>query len=272
MTTARLKVLKYFLSGKRNGVGFFELLNFLFAGSYFRKANAMIENMTEGSVMNSISIKRIDTPLICPKIMTADTLRQVIVESMYPDNWHYYEIPQTAVTKDDVVADCGAAEGLFSLLIAHRCRKLFLIEPLPDFVNCLEKTFASFENTEILACAISDAETTATLSPNGISSSLHRDDHGINVTVRTLDQLFFEKGIPVSYIKMDLEGYDFLALKGAEKLIRRNKPKIAVTTYHHADHYSQISSLLKSLVPEYNILSKGIFQETGNPVMLHAWI
>lgn len=65
---------------------------------------------------------------------------------------------------------------------------------------------------------------------------------------------------------------DFLALKGAKNLIRTNKPKIAITTYHNIKHESQIKNFLKKIVPEYNIISKGIFQETGSAVMLHAWI
>ena len=46
---------------------------------------------------------------------------------------------------------------------------------------------------------------------------------------------------------------------------RKNKPKIAVTTYHKSQHAEDITVYLKLLVPEYNILTKGIYQETRFP-------
>ena len=83
---------------------------------------------------------------------------------------------------------------------------------------------------------------------------------------------YFLKIIPVSYLKIDLEGHDFDALVGAEKLIKQNKPKIAITTYHQIDHAKIISSFLKTIDPSYKILAKGIYQESDSPIMLHAWV
>jgi len=272
MTITRCKVLIHFFLGKRNGVTFKELFKYFFAKSYFHKANKWIEKIQEGSKTNSIYIKGIKKPLFYPKAMVADTLRQVIVESLYSNNWHFYEIPQTSVERNDVVVDCGTAEGLFSFLIAQRCKKIYMIEPLPDFVKCLKKTFAPFDNVEILQFAISDIETNAILSMNGIASSVVSQGEGIDVKVTTLDSLFFEKGISVSYLKIDVEGYDYLAIKGAVNLIKKYKPKIAVAVYHDFAHENQIRNFLKSIAPEYKFLSKGIYQNTGSPVILHAWI
>ena len=70
----------------------------------------------------------------------------------------------------------------------------------------------------------------------------------------------------------DLEGHDYDALVGVEKLIKQNKPKIAVTTYHQIEHARNISSFLKAIDPSYKIYVKGIYQESGSPIMLHAWI
>jgi hypothetical protein len=41
---------------------------------------------------------------------------------------------------------------------------------------------------------------------------------------------------------MDLEGHDYKALVGAESLIKKYMPKIAVTTYHDINHASQIAN------------------------------
>ncbi|HEU5164328.1 MAG TPA: FkbM family methyltransferase [Chitinophagaceae bacterium] len=168
--------------------------------------------------------------------------------------------------------DCGAAEGLFALKIYGKCKRVYLIEPLSKFVGSLNMTFEKAYNVEILPLAISDKEYSTKISDNDISSALSDTEEGERVNVTTLDKIFLEKNIPGHYLKMDLEGHDFKALIGAEGLIRKYMPKIAVTTYHDINHASQIANFLKSIAPDYNIFCKGIYQETGSPVMLHAWI
>ena len=87
-----------------------------------------------------------DYPLYYPKEMNLRSLYVVITESLYANNWHYYQIEQTQVGPEDVVIDCGAAEGLFSLLTAGKCKKVYIIEPLPAFVELLKLTFYKMNN------------------------------------------------------------------------------------------------------------------------------
>ena len=60
----------------------------------------------------------------------------------------------------------------------------------------------------------------------------------------TLDKLFLLKNVPVTYIKIDVEGFDVEVLRGAKELIKRFRPKIAVTTYHDYSHADMIKDLL----------------------------
>jgi len=272
MTKARINILKYWLFKNRNNVSFTELLSFFFDKSYASKAKIKIKEIVSKDDFYEVYFKGINKPIYYPKKFPLKSLEQVIVESFYPKNWHYYEIPQTRVRKEDVVVDCGAAEGLFGFLVVDRCEKLYLVEPLPAFCKAMEKTFEENKNAVILRVALSKKETTMRILESDISSSLSDVNVGVEVKVTTLDKLFYDKGEKITYIKMDLEGYDYDALLGSENLIKKNKPKIAVTTYHNPQHAEEITAYLKSLVPEYNILTKGIYQETGSPIILHAWI
>lgn len=56
-----------------------------------------------------------------------------------------------------------------------------------------------------------------------------------------------------TFIKMDLEGSEIMALKGAEKIIKRNKPKLAVCIYHSDQDMLEIIQYIHSLVPEYKL-------------------
>ncbi len=43
------------------------------------------------------------------------------------------------------------------------------------------------------------------------------------------------------------------ALKGAEKIIKRDRPKLAVCIYHNPEDIFEIPFLIKKLVPEYKL-------------------
>ena len=65
----------------------------------------------------------------------------------------------------------------------------------------------------------------------------------------TLDSYF--EGEDISFIKMDIEGAEYKALVGAEQLIRRSKPKLAVSVYHNPDDIFRISDLIDSWMLGY---------------------
>ena len=57
----------------------------------------------------------------------------------------------------------------------------------------------------------------------------------------------------VTFIKMDIEGSEAEALRGAEKTIRRDKPRLAISIYHKPADYFEIPFLIKEMVPEYKL-------------------
>jgi len=73
----------------------------------------------------------------------------------------------------------------------------------------------------------------------------------------TLDDFVRENHIKrIDFIKADIEGAERFMLLGAEKVIKKFKPKIAICTYHLPDDPEILENILKSIVPEYNIVHK----------------
>jgi FkbM family methyltransferase len=201
--------------------------------------------------------------------MDLDALYLVALQLFDPCHWHYYESPETPVAADDVVVDCGAGEGLFGLLVARRCRAIYLVEPLPDYIVVLKQTFSRFQNVTILPIALSDHSGQGYLAEDGVGSRLSDAKQGLAVKLMTLDSLFYDNDQPISYIKGDLEGHEMQVLAGAQNTIQRYRPKIAMTTYHRREHAQEITDYLKAVDPAYRVKLSGL---PHHSVMLHAWV
>lgn len=85
---------------------------------------------------------------------------------------------------------------------------------------------------------------------NGTGTAV--SDAGVDeLEVRSLDSVL--NGDPCTFIKMDIEGSELMALKGAEKTIRRCRPRLAICLYHKPMDIIDIPLYIKELVPEYKI-------------------
>lgn len=69
------------------------------------------------------------------------------------------------------------------------------------------------------------------------------------VKVVSVDDYFAE--IPITFLKADIEGMEYEMIKGAEKVIKRDRPKMAISVYHKPDDLLSIYSMLHKWVPEY---------------------
>ncbi|MDR0724172.1 MAG: FkbM family methyltransferase [Endomicrobium sp.] len=210
-----------------------------------------------------------------PKDVNLDMFYMVVYQIYYSNHWHYYEVDGMEIQKDDVVIDCGAAEGLFTVLAADRCNKVYSIEPSPIWYKSLKMTLSPYRNVEIKKYALSNKSGITYISNNAIGASisnLNLDDNSFCVNVRTLDEEFLNKDSnPISYIKADLEGSDFNMLCGAMETIYRFSPRLAITTYHDKNHAIEMTKLIKKINPKYKIQWRGVALKNC-PVMLYAKI
>lgn len=76
---------------------------------------------------------------------------------------------------------------------------------------------------------------------------------------------------PVTFLKADIESYEYNMLLGAKDIIKKYRPLVAVCIYHNGVDMYSVPLLLKSMVPEYKMAVRHHSVEMDDTV-LYAWI
>ena len=85
------------------------------------------------------------------------------------------------------------------------------------------------------------------------NTSLSKICDVVENVIETISLDEFMKGGKVTFLKMDIEGAELEALKGAAETIKRYKPRLAISIYHKVNDYIDIPEYILSLVPEYKL-------------------
>ena len=118
----RLRILSHWLTGHRNGVSAADLAHFLTGPSCVANSREYVASTSSTPDGTAVRLRSVERPLHWPTGQPMYPLWMVLSETLDARNWHYYEVPETRVEREDVVADCGAAEGIFALLVQSRAR------------------------------------------------------------------------------------------------------------------------------------------------------
>ena len=79
--------------------------------------------------------------------------------------------------------------------------------------------------------------------------SMISDESNRYIEVDTIDNI--AAGNVVTYIKLDVEGAELSALKGAEQTIRRYKPILGISIYHKERDLIDIPAYIQEITSEY---------------------
>jgi FkbM family methyltransferase len=135
---------------------------------------------------------------------------------------------------DGPIVDVGANIGLVSLLLARRFpdRDIHAFEPNPTTFETLEANIAR-NGAKKVSChryAVSDADGTVMFDNDPVArgtASISRDGggHAAEVPAITLDSFVAKHGISaIGLLKIDVEGYETLVLRGAERVLNEIRP------------------------------------------------
>ena len=139
-----------------------------------------------------------------------------------------------------IAIDIGAHIGIHTQKMAEYAGYVIAFEPNPKTFKTLVLNTALYPNVHILNLGVSDKNKMSRFKQDPVTSLSKIDNtcpHQLNkedglykeivVELIALDKLFSSKSsVPISFIKIDIEGHELPAFKGMKNLIDNHRPVI----------------------------------------------
>jgi FkbM family methyltransferase len=174
---------------------------------------------------------------------------------------------------DDVFVDCGACAGETTAQFIRQwnpsCHQVIAIEPDPENFSRLTETITLMSKAEAgrirtVQAGLASRRSVEHFQVMGnVTSKICAE--GTPILCQPLDDILGDS-VP-TYIKMDIEGAEAEALKGASRTIRQHKPSLAVCLYHRYDDLWNIPLLIKQIEPAYRLYLRRYSDECWEQVL-----
>ncbi len=152
--------------------------------------------------------------------------------------------------------DAGANIGHISRYMAPRSKSVWAFEPSASTAEELRSRTREFGNVVVQQVALGDSEGEAELlkhDSSGNNSLVRRSKDFTSATekvqVRPLDDFMNAFPSRVGIIKIDVEGYETNVVRGALKLIERDRPRLVVEIH---PPFNENEAMVRSLLPKYS--------------------
>jgi hypothetical protein len=161
----------------------------------------------------------------CNKKKLDDYYKSLIIEQDVTSPHRY--VKDINRLKGKTLLDIGAAEAIFSLDAIEPVNHIYIFECDTAWIEALNATFAPWKDkVTIVHKYVSD----------------NNDENTI-----TLDHFLKDKDKTNLFLKMDIEGYEQAALRGASNLLREaNDIDFSICTYHKKNDAVEIADILHS--------------------------
>ncbi|TCL36130.1 FkbM family methyltransferase [Anaerospora hongkongensis] len=152
--------------------------------------------------------------------------------------------------------DCGAYNGDSLKSILQYCDHLETyvgFEPIVPNFSALsyeaDQLGTAVKRAYLFPCGVAEQTGSARFTIAASSSSMTDSGSGEVLPLVRIDDVI--KRVPVTFLKMDIEGAELSALRGASTLIMTQAPDLAISVYHYANHYWEIPCLIESMNSGY---------------------
>lgn len=168
----------------------------------------------------------------------------------------------SAIQNEGIILDVGANIGIMTYHLSKQFsnRKILAIEPMPNNIAVLEEVISTYDlnNVALIKTAVGEDKSMIkmVLPLNGkvkmqglahvVHDSINEWNEGdqFEIPCDRLDNIVGQER--VAAIKMDIENFEFFALKGGEEMLKRDKPIVYLELWEN-ENRDKCFELLRKL-------------------------
>lgn len=175
----------------------------------------------------------------------------------YYDEAQYFEMKSWCETglHNEYFVDAGALNGGTTEYFLNHFENghAYVFEPNPKDFETVKERLRAYPQAELFPYGVYDKNATLAFDPaeNNRGMAKISETGSVEIEARRLDDLLGER--KVTFLKMDIEGSELAALRGAERIIREQRPKLAICVYHKPEDIWEIPSLVLRFHPDYRL-------------------
>jgi len=202
--------------------------------------------------------------VIISSLVRGYEMKQQLINSGFSEDFiipliwctQYFDLPYFKPQKNEFFIDAGGFDGsstidFFKWLGDYKTDgKSIIFEPNNILYNNCMESLKNCDNVKVVNKGLWHKNETLKFCKASYSGHVSSNGEEI-IEVISLDEYLKDEKEPVTFIKMDIEGAELNALKGAEQTIKKYKPKLAISIYHKLEDMWEIPNLLLEFVPEY---------------------
>jgi len=167
----------------------------------------------------------------------------------------------------EVFVDGGGFDGQTVINLIERCpdyQSIYFFEPDPKNVIIARNNLSEYPNIYFYTLGLAESKKTLRFGSGAGAASKICETGDIEIQVDSIDNLINE---PISFIKMDIEGSEEIAIEGAKNHIRNDHPKLAICCYHKFDDIWKIPEQVLAIRDDYAIYLRHYTEGTTETVI-----
>jgi FkbM family methyltransferase len=182
----------------------------------------------------------------------------------------YFDKSIVSVDENEVFVDCGGFTGdtvqSYIDTFGEKFKRIYTYEPSPINNEQCRENLKAFQNVVIRPFGVGDVSTTGKMSMNS-SGSAFTNSGSEEIGIVSLDEDITE---PVTFIKMDIEGFEEKALWGARRHISEESPKLAICLYHYLSDIWELPLIINAINPNYDFYMRHYYDKINWETVLYC--
>ena len=167
----------------------------------------------------------------------------------------YFDDELIWFSDNEVFVDCGAFDGQDTIEFLKRAKgdhnKVIIFEPDEQNGKVISERLGEEDACCLIKKAAWSSDGMLKFMMGNATESRVVENGDTDIPCAKIDSICDKMQIIPTFIKMDIEGSELEALHGAEEMIRKYKPKLAISIYHRPEDLILIWDYIQNVRQDY---------------------